>query len=388
MAGKACLTKAFTLVELLVVMVIVGLLVAMLVPSVSAVWQSVLASKCRHNLQSIWGAYSMWRSDEGLAVLAEGLGWRVAIMPYLEGRDEILRCPAVDRQDRWGTSAGDSAGDEGDEEGGGGGTAPGAGAGAGTGGISLSDIIFKMYCRKAREGWVPGQYLGTAVVEECPGCAITHISGDKYYVAMEDRWFFTRQGWAQGLDDMRFNIWLDQGSPYKMEIVGGDEINGGEWGSFSEFRFELWIAGKKILDDWTAAYSFDLSIPRPVLDLTVYSKPGDYGISKGAYEFRGDETIPSLDPRQFLILDYPKAVADYNKDVVVGPDDAWDKYFILDEEAWMAKYSEELWEGETWEDYQSLRHFGQANMLFCDGHVESLGPDELYETNPLWEYIR
>ena len=43
MSRKERSTQAFTLVELRVVMLIIGLLVAMLVPSVSAVWQSAPA---------------------------------------------------------------------------------------------------------------------------------------------------------------------------------------------------------------------------------------------------------------------------------------------------------------------------------------------------------
>jgi len=108
--------------------------------------------------------------------------------------------------------------------------------------------------------------------------------------------------------------------------------------------------------------------------------PCDYGLSKGTYEAVGGP-VSITDPKWILVLDYPKAIADYNQS---GYDDSWDKYFILDEREWMDAYGAELREGESWRDYQALRHFGMANVLFCDGHIELLRPEDLWETTPLW----
>ena len=301
----------------------------------------------------------MWRADNDLAMLTEGPGWRVALVPYLENRDEVFRCPAV-------AAGGASAG---------GGADGGAGSEGGGGGIALSDITFQMFCRtgwkKERYDFKAGQYIATVVVNpEYKGVKCEDRGGGKYYIGIEDRWFFTPQSWSGNWDDIRFYVWIAQGSPYKLEVIGGDEGTGG---SYKEFIFDLYVGEKLVLKDWTQHYG-------TVVDLTPFSKPGDYGMSKGAYEKR-----PSLDPRQFLVLDYPSAVADYDG---AGSEDPWDKYFILDEEAWMAKYADDLMAGETYEAYQSLRHFGQVNMLFCDGHVEALSAEDLYETNPLWRGSR
>jgi prepilin-type processing-associated H-X9-DG protein len=40
--------------------------------------------------------------------------------------------------------------------------------------------------------------------------------------------------------------------------------------------------------------------------------------------------------------------------------------------------------GRPWQFYQALRHFGGANMLFCDGHVETLQSDDVRVDNPAW----
>ena len=150
MTRKECEAKAFTLVELLVVIVIIGLLLAMLTPAVSSVWQSALASKCRHNLGCIWSAYGLWRADNGFAMLADGPGWRVALAPYLENREEVFRCPTV----------------------------MGGGSGAGgPGSLALSDISFRITCRtgwgEGKLWWGANEYMGTVVVQESSGCRIT-----------------------------------------------------------------------------------------------------------------------------------------------------------------------------------------------------------------------
>jgi prepilin-type processing-associated H-X9-DG protein len=109
---------------------------------------------------------------------------------------------------------------------------------------------------------------------------------------------------------------------------------------------------------------------------------GDYAINRGSYEGAGGRILTGVDPSLFYILDYgyKRSVADYNK---VGDEDEWDKFFITDPVRWERSFGGE---GRNWREHQALRHFGTANVLFCDGHIESLGPEDLEYTNPRWTY--
>jgi prepilin-type processing-associated H-X9-DG protein len=112
----------------------------------------------------------------------------------------------------------------------------------------------------------------------------------------------------------------------------------------------------------------------------------------GAYRTNG-VTAPRVDPNLFLILDFPKTTADFTP----GSNEAgfWDKYFIEDPDAWRrASWARTAGDWRVW---QALRHFGRANVLFCDGHVESLPPRwdteveraqgfYLYYSSPLWAF--
>jgi prepilin-type processing-associated H-X9-DG protein len=110
----------------------------------------------------------------------------------------------------------------------------------------------------------------------------------------------------------------------------------------------------------------------------------NYGVNRGAYTTRDGSDVARPDPKQFFILDYPKSVADYAKvDDKPGDTDLWPWIFInpTPPERWSPLPGFETW---TWQETQALRHFGMANVLFCDGHIEALGPEDLSATNPLW----
>ena len=58
-------TKAFTLTELLVVMVIIGILVALLLPAIGTAREVARRTECRSNLRTIGETMTMWVSEEG-----------------------------------------------------------------------------------------------------------------------------------------------------------------------------------------------------------------------------------------------------------------------------------------------------------------------------------
>jgi prepilin-type processing-associated H-X9-DG protein len=113
---------------------------------------------------------------------------------------------------------------------------------------------------------------------------------------------------------------------------------------------------------------------------------GDYGLSRGSYETVNKLDASTLvnqpvrvpDGKQFFILDYPRPVADYLTGGNIGDTPDQNSYFVEDPRTWddtkgpMAKSKPDM----PWKYWQSLRHFGKANVLFCDGHVELVpGPN-------------
>ncbi len=98
--------KAFTLVELLVVIAVVGILVALLLPAIAATRDSARAVVCKSNLRQI---------GLSLHTYAEGHGgrfpwtehsdpdasWIITLRPYLEDVDAVRVCPDDPRGVEW-----------------------------------------------------------------------------------------------------------------------------------------------------------------------------------------------------------------------------------------------------------------------------------------------
>ena len=114
---------------------------------------------------------------------------------------------------------------------------------------------------------------------------------------------------------------------------------------------------------------------------------GDYAINLGTYSRHDGSTVMGVDGKLFYVLDYGgwDLVANYS----TGSLDRWDKYFIWSPKGqadaisvWQAAFPGE----GDWKSWQALRHFGKANVLFRDGHIESLGPEELEQSDPRWSY--
>ncbi len=99
--------RAFTLLELIVVMAIITILAAMLIPSISGARESARSASCMSNLKQIGVAMQIYVSENagyypwsGVAAPVAGLPdqWDYAISPYLGGsitvRPTVFLCPS------------------------------------------------------------------------------------------------------------------------------------------------------------------------------------------------------------------------------------------------------------------------------------------------------
>lgn len=97
------ITRSFTLVELLVVLVIIGVLAGLILPSIWSVQRKARSAECMNNLRQIYTAMELYRNAN------DGLYPYAAIMPSLHlnnfprlcdvlkpyaGNPNVFKCPA------------------------------------------------------------------------------------------------------------------------------------------------------------------------------------------------------------------------------------------------------------------------------------------------------
>jgi len=92
MARSRC--KAFTLIELLMVIVILGLLLALLFPALRGVRQRYNMTRCQTNLAHIYQAFRLRAADEamGEAPAYPVAAWASKLLPYLENDASQFFC--------------------------------------------------------------------------------------------------------------------------------------------------------------------------------------------------------------------------------------------------------------------------------------------------------
>ena len=401
---------AFTLIELLVVILILGILIALLMPAIATAWQMAEMTQCKTNLNSIYKAQGVW-SAERVSGILDG-GWAGRISAYLDQRASVLKCPSSAR------------------------VAVSSSGGSG-GGEPPSSGLFS----------TPEDALDAVIEQEAISIGVLDASGRVLYEiplapspywTMYAEWWLPdgrkfiegnldndlREGtvtvagyshWGYVDNDFSFVLTYENGYPTKIEIWDNDSNANSAYTDFRINHKPIW-GGQKFSSLFAAGHSHEVvdiynaaklngtlgsmvfptwtvwSTAKGTLGLT------NYGISRGCYQKNvvGEKNVLTPDPNLFFILDYPKAIADYSN---IEVNDLWDQIFIAKTPPtnWTAPAE---FTGCTWQEVQALRHFGMANVLFCDGHIESLTirsettPEAIAAgngkyldgTSPLWRY--
>jgi prepilin-type N-terminal cleavage/methylation domain-containing protein/prepilin-type processing-associated H-X9-DG protein len=98
--------RGFTLVELLVVIAILGVLAAILIPTVGRARESARNTTCASNLRQIWTATNLFVSEKRVfpySTDSTGVNWRQALRPYMsagnpsnsdEKNSSVVVCPS------------------------------------------------------------------------------------------------------------------------------------------------------------------------------------------------------------------------------------------------------------------------------------------------------
>ena len=433
--------RAFTLVELLVVITIIALLVTLLVPVASSAWQAAHMTRCKTNLFRIYQAQAQWRADNKSALLT-GSRWMRYLWPYIEGDVSVFHC---DTRGAWGygrEAAQERAENEGSSGAGGpdywdDDTSPWEQGNAGNPFNPTPedrDAIFEfdIYLQEGSAGPAPGQGSNSGI--RGPFSHTIPLGGHPWVEridrgSMQEYHVDDCGAGNTTKDDLALNIYYNaNGDPCKVDVVQAKGYN--SHSQQKRFIIDFKICGEVVVEDWAGRvigakphygesivieYQADDSAVDPGSDseagwvstdgqargirvegMTAHVTGGlrryygDYAINYGTYARRDESLVTGVDGKLFYVLDFGgwDPVADFNHGG--KQDDEWSKYFIWSPRGqsdaiagWQQRFVNEA---NDWKAWQALRHFEKANVLFCDGHIESLTPQELDYSDPRWTY--
>ncbi len=334
---------AFTLIELLIVIVILGLLLALLVPSLRGVWQRYNMTRCQTNLAHIYQAFRLRAADEtmGEARAYPVAAWSSVLLPYLE------------------------------------------------------NDASQFFCQETAEGDATPSRPITELVEfrtHGPGGYLTQLEPGPYMLKLSDtQWNKARGMGLLGNDDSanyintnypEFTTYVPDGNPYRywlcMEDYGGDqdfkdvmtrvtdnrdgwvtlECISGATGHTNHLMDK--VTGEEIF--YTGSNQWDFSSDRTItLDV---GGAGAWATSYGMNEYAIDK------------------VDAFGKLTRRGVGGAGGKILVLDYSRLVASPDEDDWTDEIFNPDQSnvprfARHFGMANILFSDGSVRPERPADI-----------
>jgi len=354
--------RAFTLVELLVVVTIIGLLIALLMPAVHTAREAGRKAQCANNLHQIGVAAQNFQSRSPGNVPVDAMSWTGTLMPFMEGVGSMKRCPNDDEE----------------------------------GGADLSaytfyvrntgmEIPFEPYQAHARDGTIHCQRSGDDPNSPDPN---NHPRADSVRLGPP----YGAAYWENR--SRRQRRWPAYPESFILEfedLVGGGDFDYSDcvtlydWYDGDEDRPDTNAPGyldgagqyrcEFILKD--AGYTFELWGPGGASD-RIYSpfNPGHvWWVSGGehvSYGMNVRSTRLVQDSHRLLAVEYWGPVA---KVVFPDPD-------LVDPATWSPAWFEdvgEIDEHDYWAGWGHgrARHLGLMNVLFVDGHVEARYPSSV-----------
>ena len=365
--------KGFTLTELLIVILIIAILIALLMPALASAWYTAYTTECKTHLATIYQASVTFANDDSNKRNAQhmfpfGDSWVCMLLPYVEGKMTVFTCPAALPPKTPADAGTSSSGDSGSSTGG----TPWNAADPPPN-TPYCKFAFDIYMDKAETS-----FWWTVSVDS-PWSRSIRTGTNTWNYSIEDQGYQVEQGGTSDLDynDIVCEVTYKDGFPTQVKILSTSQ------GAEDDLTVNGIVVIKAVGTHIGAVVSLKGSDDANRVTggngaTTFYypwpngydpTKPSNYGLNKGTYDV-ANLNITKPDANLIFILDHG-----CDAPLVDAFDGNFDKYFIQDPAVWNTL----AWakDGADWREYQSLRHFSKANVLFCDGHIESLGHDDL-----------
>jgi prepilin-type processing-associated H-X9-DG protein/prepilin-type N-terminal cleavage/methylation domain-containing protein len=357
--------QAFTLVELLVVITIIGILIALLLPAVHTAREAGRKAQCANNLHEIGVAAQNFQSRSRGNVPVDAMSWTGMLMPFMEGAASMKRCPNDDEE-------------------------AGSDLSAYTFYVRNTgmQIPFDPYHPHSADGTIHCQISGQDPNSPDPN---NHPRADSVRLGPP----YGAAYWERRTGKRR--RWPDYPKSYILEfedLVGGGDFDYSDcvtmydWYGADEERPNTNAPGYQegvpqyrcefILKD--AGYTFELWGPGGASD-RIYSpfNQGHVWWTSGGEHASYGMNIRShrlvQDSHRLLAVEYRGPVA---KVVFPDPD-------LVNPGSWSPQWFEDLGETDNHDAWAGwghgrARHLGRMNVLFVDGHVESVDPKSINPT--------
>ena len=317
---------AFTLVELLIVLALLGLLLAIVLPTFGRAWAISRRAMCQANLTHISQAYNIRRGEEAAAEMPRLMAdhWARILLPYVDYHSMAYLCPE-------------------DED-------PVSG---------LPDVKLHVVGRTYNfEMMSLYPYWLEYAARDVPGGtpATWKVNEETYYIVNPS------QGknivdilpqYTPGLDRRVYWFLFDDERGEDPLSLGGDR-------DLEDMRIRVFENRRNMLEITCkrgyTIYHYEMLGP----DGEIYTSIGEG--NNGPFFFQGADKISygmnwqaehiTKGQDKILMLDYETEVCNVGDDAPLAP-------------------------GESWDLMKAPRHFDKCNVLFASGQIRSMSPDEI-----------